>query len=65
MNDVPKKKKLPASGIVRRADTARNADRFNSSCFSYSCLTEFVFTFNVQVYFSGSTSLSKPEKHKS
>lgn len=50
----------PASGIVNNAATARNAERFNSSCFSYSCFTEFAFTFIVHVLFSGSTNRSNP-----
>lgn len=40
---------------------ARIADLFSSSCFSYSCFTEFALTLDVQVYFNGSTILSNPE----
>lgn len=49
----------PASGICNRAATARIAERFSSSCFSNSCLTEFAFTFVVHVARSGSTIWSK------
>ena len=51
---------LPASGIVNNAATALNAERLSSSCFSYSCFTEFAFTFIVQVLFNGSTNRSNP-----
>lgn len=51
-----------ASGMVNNAETARKADRFNSSCFSYSCFTEFGFSFVVQVDFNGPTNLSNPKK---
>lgn len=50
----------PASGIVNNAATALNAERLSSSCFSYSCFTEFAFTFIVQVLFNGSTNRSNP-----
>lgn len=53
---------LPAFGICRSAATARNADRFSSSCFSYSCFTEFGFTFSVHVNFKGSTNCSSPKR---
>ena len=51
---------IPAFGICNNAATARNADRFNSSCFSYSCFTELGFTFNVHVERKGSTNCSNP-----
>ena len=35
---------LPAPGTIINAATALMADLFNSSCFSYSCLTEFALT---------------------
>lgn len=47
--------------MVKRAASALNADLLSSSCFSYSCLTEFAFTFVVHVVFSGSTNLSNPK----
>lgn len=37
--------KAPASGIFNKAANARNADRFSSSFFSYSCLTALLRTF--------------------
>ena len=51
----------PLSGMVRRAAMALMADRFSSSCFSYSCLTEFAFAFSCTVDRRGSISLSMPE----
>lgn len=46
----------PAFGIEANAARALKADRLSSSCFSYSCLTEFAFTLSVQVVFNGSTN---------
>ena len=51
---------VPLSGMVSRAATALMADRFNSSCFSNSCLTELAFAFDCMVDLSGSISLSIP-----
>ena len=51
---------LPLSGMVSRAAMARMAERFNSSCFSYSCLTELAFALDCTVDLRGSISLSMP-----
>ena len=45
---------LLLSGTFSKATVALNAERFNSSCFSNSCLTEFAFTFCCMVARSGS-----------
>ena len=39
---------------------ARIAERFSSSCFSYSCLTELAFALDCTVDLRGSISLSMP-----
>lgn len=49
---------LPAFGIDASAANARNAERFSSSCFSYSCLTAFALTLSVHVTRNGSTNWS-------
>lgn len=55
---------LSASGMVSRAATALMAERFSSSCFSYSCLTEFALTLVVTVVRRGSTSRSSLHQRK-
>ena len=52
----------PLSGMVRRAAMALMAERFSSSCFSYSCFTELAFVFDCTVDRRGSISLSIPAK---
>ena len=47
--------------MCNSAATARIADLLSSSCFSYSCFTEFAFTLVVQVARSGSMMESKSE----
>lgn len=52
---------IPASGMFNKAKNARIADLFISSSFSFSCFTEFDFTFEIQMLFNGSTSESIPD----
>ncbi len=49
-----------ASGIFNKATKALNADLFNSSFFSYSCLTALLLTFCKHVFFRGSIKRSNP-----
>ena len=50
----------PLSVIVSKAEMALIADRFSSSCFSNSCLTELALALDWIVTLSGSMSLSTP-----